>query len=66
VDDSLMTIVVLVMVVWEFIQRVIPDKARGERASQRDAENEERILGSSSFRNMQQIDCCFSQRANEE
>jgi hypothetical protein len=49
VDDSLMAIVVLVMVVWEFIQRVIPAKTRGERLTQRDAGDEERILESRLF-----------------
>jgi hypothetical protein len=66
VDDSLMAIVVLVMVVWEFIQRVIPAKTRGERLTQRDAGDEERILESPSFRDMQKVDCSFSRRTNEE
>jgi hypothetical protein len=47
-----MAIVVLVMVVWEFIQRVIPGKARGERLTQRDAGEEDRILESLSFRDV--------------
>jgi hypothetical protein len=66
VDDSLMTIVVLVMVVWEFIQRVIPEKTRRERGTQRDAGDEEGIFESPSFRDMQKVDCSFSQRTNEE
>jgi hypothetical protein len=61
-----MTIVVLVMVVWEFIQRVIPEKTRRERGTQRDAGDEEDILESPSFRDMQKVDCSFSQRTNEE
>jgi hypothetical protein len=65
VDDSLMAIVVLVMVAWEFIQRVIPEKTREECITQRDAGDEERILESPSPRDMQQVDCCFSQRTNE-
>lgn len=63
VDDSLMAIVVLVIVVWEFIQHLIAEKTRAERATQRDAGNEDRVLGSPSFRDM---DCSFSQRTNEE
>jgi hypothetical protein len=52
-DDSLIAIVVLVMVVSEFIQRVIPEKARGGRLTERDAGEEDRILESLSFRDMQ-------------
>jgi hypothetical protein len=66
VDDSLMAIVVLVMIVWEFIQRVIPETTRGERVTPRDAGDQERILESPSFRDMQKVDCSFSQRTNEE
>lgn len=43
-EDSLIAIVVLVMVVWEFIQRVIPEKTRGERLTQRDAETKNAFL----------------------
>jgi hypothetical protein len=66
VDDSLMAIVVLVMVVWELIQRVIPEKARGERLTERDAGKEDRILESLSFRDMQKVDCSHSRGTNEE
>jgi hypothetical protein len=66
VEDSLMAIVVLVIVVWEFIQHVIPEKTRGERVTQRDAGDEERILESPSFRDMQKVDCSFPRRKNEE
>ena len=61
-----MAIVGLVMVVWEFIQRVIPENTRGQRLTQRDAGEEDRILESLSFRDMQKVDCSFSQRTNEE
>jgi hypothetical protein len=66
VDDSLMAIVVLVMVVWEFIQRVISEKTRGEWLPQRNAGDKERIVESPSFRNAQKINCSFSQMTNEE
>jgi hypothetical protein len=65
-EDSLMAIVVLVIVVWEFIQHVIPEKTRGEWVTQRDAGDEERILESPAFRDMQKVDCSFSRRTNEE
>ncbi len=32
-DNSLIAIVVLAMIVWEFIQRTIPEKAHPDRAS---------------------------------
>jgi hypothetical protein len=44
VEDSLIAIVVLMMVVWEFIQSVIPEKTRGERLTQRDAETKNAFL----------------------
>jgi len=35
VDNSLIAIVVLAMIVWEFIQRTIPEKAHRDNASHR-------------------------------
>jgi hypothetical protein len=59
VDDSLIAIVMVVMVVWEFIQRAIRQKTRGERAIERDARDKEAILASPSYE-MQKVDCAFS------
>jgi hypothetical protein len=61
-----MAIVVLVMVVWEFLQLAIPEKTRGQRAIGKDARDKEDIFESPSFRDMQKVDCSFSQRRNEE
>ena len=64
VDDSLMAIVVLVMFVWELLQLAIPAKTRGECAI--DAMGKEGIFESPSFRDLQNVDCSFSQKRNEE
>jgi len=61
-----MAIVVLVMVAWEFLQLAIPAKTRGQPAIEKDARDKEDIFESPSFRDMQKVDCSFSQRRNEE
>ncbi len=65
-DDSLIAIVVVVMVAWEFIQFAISEKARGERVTGRDAGDNERVLESPSFGDTQKVDCSFAQMTNEE
>ena len=49
VDDSLIAIVVVVMVAWEFIQFTISEKT-GARLTPRDAADKERVLESALFR----------------
>jgi hypothetical protein len=61
VDDSLIAIVMVVMVAWEFIQFAIPEKARKERLTGRDASNHERVLESPSFRDTQKVDWSFTE-----
>jgi hypothetical protein len=65
VDDSLIAIVVVVMVAWEFIQFAIPEKTRKGRVTGRDASDQERVLGSPSFRDTQKLDCSFTEMTNE-
>jgi hypothetical protein len=57
VDDSLIAIVVVVMVAWEFIQFAIPENARGERVTGRDASDKERVPESPSLRDTQKLNC---------
>jgi hypothetical protein len=65
VDDSLIAIVVVVMVAWEFIQFAISEKARGECVTGRDASANEKSLESPSFRDTQKVDCSFTEMTNE-
>jgi hypothetical protein len=65
VDDSLIAILVVGMVAWEFIQFAISEKARGERVTGRDASANEKILESPSFRDTQKVDCSFTEITNE-
>jgi hypothetical protein len=41
VDDSLIAILVVGMIAWEFIQFAISEKARGDRVMRRDANDKE-------------------------
>ena len=65
-DNSLMAIVVLVMVVWEFLQLAIREKTLGQSGIGKDARDKEDIFESPSFGDMQKVDCSLSQRRNEE
>jgi hypothetical protein len=67
VDDSLIAIVVVVvMVVWEFIQFAISENARGECVTGRDASDKEKVPESPSLRDTQKVDCSFTEMTNEE
>jgi hypothetical protein len=59
VDDSLIAIVAVVMVAWEFVQFAIPEKARKERLTGKDTSGHERVLESPSFRDTQKVDCAL-------
>jgi hypothetical protein len=59
VDDSLIAILVVGMVAWEFIQFAISEKARGECVTGRNASASanEKVLESPAFRDTQKVDC---------
>jgi hypothetical protein len=65
-DNSLIAIVVVVMVAWEFIQFAISEKAGGERLIRRDASDKEKVLESWSFQDTQKVDCSVMEITNEE
>jgi hypothetical protein len=65
VDDSLIAILVVGMIAWEFIQFAISEKARGECVTGRNASANEKVLESPAFRDAQKVDCSFTEMTNE-
>ena len=64
-DNSLMAIMVLAMVVWEFIQRATPEKNHREHPSERGATEREAFLESQSFADAKK-DCTLLRDNNKE
>jgi hypothetical protein len=65
VDDSLIAILVVGMVAWEFIQFAISKKTPGECVTGRNASANEKVLELPAFRDSEKIDCSLTEMTNE-
>jgi hypothetical protein len=65
VDDSLIAILVVGMVAWEFIQFAISEKAPGECVTGRNASANEKDPELPAFRDTEKIDCSLTEVTNE-
>ena len=64
-DDSLIAILVVGMIAWEFIQFALREGPHGECVTGRNASANEKVLESPAFRDTQKVDCSLTEMTNE-